>query len=166
MKILCEEHGVNTFVVLMAESDYELNDAALYEIFERCKEIGALCQVHAENGDIIAKNVEKLIAKGQTGPEAYDLSRNAEVEAEAVNRVCVIANQSQTPVYITKVTSKLAADQISFAKRRGAKVFGECLAGSIGCKSPCSPSIYTLTAPPLRLKDPENSKLLLKNLAL
>lgn len=164
MKILSEEYGVNTFVVLMAENDYELNDAALYEIFERCKEIGVLCQVHAENADIIAKNIEKLISKGQTGPEAHDLSRNAEVEAEAVNRVCVIANQCESPIYITKVSSKLAADQISFAKRRGAKVFGECLVGSIGCKS--APSIYTLTSPPLRLKDAENSKLLLKHLAL
>lgn len=166
MKILCEEHGVNAFAILMAENDYELNDAAIYEILERCKEIGALCQVHAENADIVAKNIEKLIARGQTGPEAHDLSRSAEVEAEAVNRVCVIANQAEAPVYITKVTSKLAADQISFAKRRGAKVFGEVLAGSIGCKSPCAPSIYTLTSPPLRLKDAENSKLLLKNLAL
>lgn len=166
MKILCSEFGVNTFAVLMGDDDYELNDTALYEILERCKEIGALLSVHAENVDIIAKNVEKLIARGQTGPEAHDLSRNAEVEAEAVNRVCVIANQCEAPVYITKVSSKLAADQISLAKRRGAKVYGEILAASIGCKTPLSPSVYTLTSPPLRLRDPENSKLLLKHLAL
>lgn len=157
---------MNTFVVLMGEDDYELNDTALYEIFERCKEIGALCQVHAENIDIIAKNVEKLIARGQTGPEAHDLSRNAEVESEAVNRVCTIANQCESPVYITKVTSKLAADQIALAKRRGAKVYGEILVASIGCKAPSAPSVYTLTTPPLRLTDHENSKLLLKHLAL
>jgi dihydropyrimidinase len=166
MKVLCDEFGVNTFVVLMAFKDqYQLNDTDLYEIFERCKEIGALCQVHAENGDIIAKNVEKLIARGQTGADAHDLSRDAEVEAEAVNRACVIAHQAEAPVYITKVSSKLAADQISFAKRRGAKVYGEILVASIGCK-PSNPSIYTLTSPPLRLKDPENAKLLLKHLAL
>lgn len=166
MKTLSEEFGVNTFTILMGDDDYELNDTALYEIFERCKEIGALCQVHAENVDIITKNVEKLIARGHTGPEAHDLARNPEVEAEAVNRVCIIANQCEAPVYITKVTSKLAADQISFAKRRGAKVYGEILVASIGCKSPLAPSVFTLTSPPLRLKDPENSKLLLKHLAL
>lgn len=167
MRLLCEENGVNTFNVFTAFKDlYQLNDSELYDVFERCKDLGALPQVHAENGDIIAKNVEKLIAKGITGAEGHDLSRPAEVEAEAVNRCCVIANQSESAVYITKVTSKLAADQIASAKRRGVNVFGETLVGSIGAKSPCASSVYTMTSPPLRLSDPENSKLLLKHLAL
>ena len=135
-------------------------------MFENCKKIGGLCQVHAENGDIIEKNVEKLTAKGVTGPEGHDLSRSAEVEAEAVNRSCVIANQVESAVYITKVSSKLAADQIANARRRGVKVFGETTVGAIGAKAPCAPSVYTMTTPPLRLQDPENSKLLMKHLAL
>lgn len=167
MKLLCEENGVNSFNVFMAFKDlYQLNDSELYDVFERCKDLGALPQVHAENGDIIAKNVEKLLANGLTGAESHDLSRSAEVEAEAVNRACVIANQAESAVYVTKITSKLAADQIAAAKRRGVKVFGETTVGSIGSKSPCSPSVYTLTAPPLRVKDPENAKLLMKYIAL
>lgn len=167
MKLLCEENGINTFNVFTAFKDcYQLNDSDLYDVFERCKDLGALTQVHAENGDIIAKNVEKLLSKGITGPEGHDLSRPAEVEAEAVNRSCVIASQSESAIYITKVTSKLAADQIASAKRRGVRVFGETTVGCIGSKAPCAPSVYTLTSPPLRLKDPENSKLLLKYLAL
>jgi hypothetical protein len=43
--------------------------------------------------------------------------------------------------------------------------FSETSVGSIGAK-PAQPSIYSLTSPPLRLKDPENSKHLLKHLAL
>ncbi|CAG9804133.1 unnamed protein product [Chironomus riparius] len=164
MKILCEEFGINTFCIDMTSTD--LNDCDLYEIFEHCKELGALCQVHAENGAIIEKNVEKLIGKGQTGPDAHDISRNSEVESEAVNRACVIANQVDAPIYITKVSSKQAADQISLAKRRGAQVYAEILAASIGCKAPVSPSVFTMTSPPLRLKDAENAKLLLKHLAL
>lgn len=163
MKVLCEEFGINTFFVDMTNTN--LNDSDLYEIFERCKHLGALCQVHAENGAIIEKNIEKLIAKGQTGAEAHGLSRNAEVEAEAVNRACVIANQTDSPIYITKVSSKQAADQISLAKRRGARVFAEILAATIGCKT-AAPSVLTMASPPLRLKDAENAKLLLKHLAL
>lgn len=94
MKILCEERGVNSFKMFMAYKGlYQLNDTELYEAFEKCKELGAVAMVHAENGDIIAKNVKKLLESGVTGPEGHQLSRDEEVEAEAVNRACVIAHQ-------------------------------------------------------------------------
>ncbi|OWK04140.1 DPYS, partial [Cervus elaphus hippelaphus] len=56
MKILTQDKGVNSFKMFMAYKDmYMVRDVELYEAFSRCKEIGAIAQVHAENGDLIAE---------------------------------------------------------------------------------------------------------------
>lgn len=56
MTELVKNHGVNSFKMFMAYKDlYMIKDAELYKIFEHCKELGAVAQVHAENGDIIAE---------------------------------------------------------------------------------------------------------------
>lgn len=74
----------------------------------------------------------------------------------------------KSPVYITRVSSKLAAEAISRARLRGVNVFGETLASSIGCDmSNVKPTTaaYYVTSPPIR-RDPETSRFLMKSLAL
>ena len=42
--------------MFMAYKDvWMLNDGDLYKTMKRCREIGAIAQVHAENGDLIAE---------------------------------------------------------------------------------------------------------------
>ena len=54
MEELTEQHGINSFKMFMAYKDtWQLGDKELLESFKQCKEVGALAQVHAENGDII-----------------------------------------------------------------------------------------------------------------
>lgn len=135
MKVLCEEKGINSFKMYMAYKDVlMLNDGELYETFERCKEIGALAQVHAENGEIIEKNTVKLLAQGITGPEGHQLSRTEDVEAEAVNRACTIANQTKCPLYVVHVMSASAAEEVMRARQRWGErfIFGEALASGLG----------------------------------
>lgn len=54
MEELCTSYGINSFKMFMAyKGVLMLDDSSLYNIFETCKELGALPMVHAENGDII-----------------------------------------------------------------------------------------------------------------
>lgn len=56
MRTLTQERGVNSFKTFMAYKGlYMLRDEELYAVFSRCKELGAIAQVHAENGDLIAE---------------------------------------------------------------------------------------------------------------
>ncbi|XP_055375035.1 dihydropyrimidinase isoform X1 [Condylostylus longicornis] len=173
MKILCEERGVNSFKMFMAYKGlFQLNDSELLEAFERCRELGAVAQVHAENGDIIAKNVKKLLESGINGPDGHELSRQEEVEAEAVNRACILAHQMQCPLYVVHVMSKSAAIEVKRARERYNQkgIYGETLAAALGTdgtnyKHECwHHAAAHVLSPPLR-PDKTTPQFLMKSLA-
>ena len=66
------KHGVTTFKHFMAyKGALMVNDDEMYASFSRCRELGAIPLVHAENGDLIAGLQQKLLAEGNRGPEAH-----------------------------------------------------------------------------------------------
>ncbi|XP_023035379.1 dihydropyrimidinase isoform X2 [Drosophila willistoni] len=166
--ILCKELGVNSFKTFMAYKGlYQLNDSDLLDVFERIRQLNGVAMVHAENGDIIAKNTQRLLAEGITGPEGHELSRPEEVEAEAVHRACVLAHQMKTPLFVAGLTSKSSAELVGRSRRSGYCVFGETLASSLGRSMsgvPKSERIYYITSPPIR-ESAETPRQLMKSLA-
>ncbi len=128
MKPVVQEHGINTFKHFMAyKGSLMVNDDEMLASFQRCAELGALPLVHAENGDVVASMSAKLLAEGNTGPEAHAYSRPAEVEGEATNRAIMIADMAGVPIYIVHTSCEQSHEAIRRAKQNGIRVYGEPL---------------------------------------
>ncbi|WP_142848397.1 dihydropyrimidinase [Telmatospirillum sp. J64-1] len=132
MGTLVESHGVNSFKHFMAYKNAIMaDDEVLVNSFTRCLELGAIPTVHAENGELVFRLQQQLLAQGLTGPEAHPLSRPPEVEGEAANRAIQVAKVLGVPVYIVHVSAKEALDAIIRGQDSGQRVFGEVLAGHL-----------------------------------
>lgn len=122
------ERGITTFKHFMAyKGALMVNDDEMFSSFRRCAELGAMPLVHAENGDVVAQMQAKLLAEGNTGPEAHAYSRPPEVEGEAANRAIVLADMAGVPLYIVHVSSEQAHEAIRRARQNGMRVYGEPL---------------------------------------
>jgi dihydropyrimidinase len=130
MEPLVRTHGVSSFKFFLAyKGGLMLSDEEILAGFLRCRELGALAQVHAENGELIAYLQARLLAAGKTGPAAHPLSRPPELEGEATLRAITMAETADVPLYVVHVSASQAASAIGDARNRGAKVVGETLPG-------------------------------------
>lgn len=120
--------GINSFKHFMAyKGALMVDDDELFASFNRCRELGALPMVHAENGDIVAELQQKYLEMGMTGPEGHAHSRPPEVEGEAANRAIMIADAAGVPLYIVHVSCEQAHEAIRRARQKGMRVYGEPL---------------------------------------
>jgi len=134
LEILTKVKGCNSFKAYMAykEDGIMISDEDLIKLMKKCKELGAITMVHAENGDLVSECQKKICNLGITGPEGHLLSRPEPYEAEATNRAITIADAVNCPVYIVHVMSKSSAQVISNARRNGSIVIGEAIAAGLG----------------------------------
>ncbi|KAB2068175.1 hypothetical protein ES319_A08G013300v1 [Gossypium barbadense] len=118
--------GINSFKFFMAyKGTFMVDDAVLLRGMKRCKSLGALAMVHAENGDAVFEGQKRMIERGITGPEGHALSRPPMLEAEATGRAIRLASFVNTPLYVVHVMSIDAMEEIAKARKTGQKVIGE-----------------------------------------
>lgn len=129
MGILVRDHGVNSFKHFMAYKNAIMcDDETLVNSFRRAQELGALCTVHAENGELVYRLQQDIYDKGIHGPEGHPLSRPPEVEGEAANRAIRIAEVLGVPLYLVHTSCIDALEAVTRARLEGQRVFAEVLA--------------------------------------
>jgi dihydropyrimidinase len=128
MESVVKDRGINTFKHFLAyKGALMVNDDEMYASFSRVGELGGIAMVHAENGDVVAELSAKLLAAGNTGPEAHAYSRPTQVEGEATNRAIMIADMAGVPLYVVHTSCEEAHEAIRRAKMQGKRVWGEPL---------------------------------------
>ena len=128
METVVKDRGINTFKHFLAyKGALMVNDDELFHSFTRCADLGATPLVHAENGDVVAELSARLLAEGNTGPEAHAYSRPSQVEGEATNRAIMIADMAGAPLYVVHTSCEEAHEAIRRARMQGKRVWGEPL---------------------------------------
>ncbi|CAL79813.1 D-hydantoinase (Dihydropyrimidinase) (DHPase) [Bradyrhizobium sp. ORS 278] len=128
MEVVVKTYGINTFKHFMAyKGALMVNDDELYNSFARCAALGAMPLVHAENGDVVARMQEAILARGIDGPEGHAFSRPPEVEGEATSRAIMIADMTGAPLYVVHTSCRQSHEAIARARAAGQRVYGEPL---------------------------------------
>jgi len=118
--------GVTSFKLFMAYPGVFLStDGEIFRALQRSVELGALIQMHAENGSVIDVLVQQALARGETAPVYHALTRPSIAEGEATHRAIALAEIAGAPIYIVHMTAGEAADAVAAARARGLRVYGE-----------------------------------------
>lgn len=150
--------------------DGMISDREAFLLMERALELGVLLTVHAENDGIVSCLREKFIAEGKTAPIYHAKSRPPESEAEAVNRMILLARAAgDAPLYIVHLSCGLGLDYITGARRHGQRrLYAETcpqylLLDESRYLEPGDEGLKYIMSPPLRPR--ENNGLLWRGVA-
>lgn len=145
--------GVTSFKLYMTY-DIRVSDGVMFDVLKKMKSLGGIVGVHCENHDIINRLAGEQKAGGDYSPAAHPKSRPACVEAEAIQRLLMIARVVDVPVVIVHLSSEEGYEEVCRARERGQKVYVETcpqyfildesryqLEGFEGAKYVCSPPL-------------------------
>lgn len=125
MESIVKEEGIPSFKVYLTY-DYMLEDENVLKVLKRLKELGGITTVHCENHGSIKVLREYFVKNGFKTPKYHPLSRPAEAEGEAVNRMINLASiADNAPLYIVHLSSKIGLSYIKMANEREENIYAE-----------------------------------------
>lgn len=120
------DEGITSLKLFMAYKGlFQIDDTTLFRAMMKAAENGMLIMVHAENGDVIADMMAKLLAEGKTEPHYHAVAHPALAEAEATGRAVALAGIAGAPLYVVHMTCEEAVEQLALGRDKGLPVMGE-----------------------------------------
>lgn len=124
MAAIAREEGITSFKAYMTY-DGRLEDLDLMKVLERAAREHILIAVHCENHGIVTYYRERFVREGKTQTRWHPVSRPAEAEAEAVNRLLYLARAAgEAPVYIVHLSTRAGLEEVRRARAAGQIRFG------------------------------------------
>jgi dihydropyrimidinase len=117
--------GYTSFKLYTAYDTVMLDDAGLLAALFALAEHRGFPLVHCENHGAATTLTRRLLAAGRTDPTAHPLARPPAIEAEATNRVLLLARIAQAPVCIAHLTCRESLAALVAAQDRGQLVYAE-----------------------------------------
>ncbi len=105
--------------------NYYAADDAVLRLLRAAGERGILTTVHCENDDLVTAATQALVAAGRTGLANHGRARPALAEVEAVQRVLLLAQAAEAPVYIVHCSVARSVELVREAWGRGQLAFAE-----------------------------------------
>jgi dihydropyrimidinase len=118
------EAGVSSFKCYLAYPD-RLRDDELLEVMCRARDLGALVNVHCENGWLVDSMTRRLLEDGKTEPRWHPSSRPPAFEEEATQRAAIVARVARASLYVVHLTCAGALEAAKRAREAGQLVFVE-----------------------------------------
>jgi len=117
--------GCPTFKLFMVYPDWAADDYTLLNAIKRASRNNGMIGVHAENLNLVTRNVAELLAAGKTEPKYHEVSRPDYVEAEAVARAIMWAEVGEGKLYVVHLSTARGLDKIRQAQRQGYPIMCE-----------------------------------------
>ena len=102
-----------------------LEDREFLALLAAARDCQVLPMVHTENDHAIAYLTSQLLSQGHTAPKYHAQSRPPLVEAEAANRIAILAELVDSPLYIAHLTCRETLETLRAPRQRGQKVYAE-----------------------------------------
>jgi len=101
------------------------NTGDQYELMEKIAQTNVMIGFHAENNDMINKNISRLRSEGKTSPLYHGRSRPPVVEIETASKILLFAEKIGTKIEICHISTPEVVELVNRAKSKGVYAIAE-----------------------------------------